>query len=122
MKKSVSLIIFFLAVLGGAALLAYAGIAGSGPGDSPEAGPDADDVSALIEELENDPTIRETVETYAPDPQQWWDWYAALPEKSDSELSKVNALEWVELFSLQPEEGRTGLYYDLLQLPAKLDD
>lgn len=73
-----------------------------------------------INELENDPTIRETVETYAPDPQQWWDWYETLPEKSDSELSKVNALEWVELFSLQ--EGRTGLYYDLLQFPAMPDD
>lgn len=75
-----------------------------------------------INELENDPTIRETIETYAPDPQQWWDWYEALPEKSDSELSRLGVMEWVELFSLQSEEGRTGLYYDLLQLPAKLDD
>ena len=72
------------------------------------------------EELESDPAIREMVDRYAPDPQQWWAWYETLPERSDTELSKISALEWVELFSLQSEDGREGLYYDLLQLPAAL--
>lgn len=72
------------------------------------------------EELESAPAIRETVDRYAPDPQQWWAWYETLPERSESELSKISALEWVELFSLQSEDGREGLYYDLLQLPAAL--
>ena len=72
------------------------------------------------EELESAPAIREMVDRYAPDPQQWWAWYETLPERSESELSKISALEWVELFSLQSEDGREGLYYDLLQLPAAL--
>lgn len=72
------------------------------------------------EELESDPAIREMVDRYAPDPKEWWAWYETLPETSDTELSKIGALEWVELFSLQSEDGREGLYYDLLQLPAAL--
>lgn len=116
MKKPVRIVICLLLALCAVSFLAFSG----SPAPASDGGSAPVPVTALISELETDPAIREMVDRYAPDPQQWWAWYETLPERSESEFSKISALEWVELFSLQSEDGREGLYYDLLQLPAAL--
>jgi len=61
------------------------------------------------------------VDQYAPDPDQWWAWYATLPDTDEKIVSKEYALRWVKRFAEDTPEGRKGrsyiLWYDAVDFP-----
>lgn len=86
-----------------------------------EATESEEDVYTKVKEMEQNPIIHEMVDKYAPDPQQWWDWYETLPLQHESSVSKEYALTWVEIVSRLSDDERDNMNYNLFQFAAALE-
>lgn len=76
----------------------------------------ADYKAYYVQKAVDDPTFQAVVDLKAPDSQQWWDWFHALPLTDASETSQYLVAQWVVNVLLSypyPYEGLNAASYNL---------
>lgn len=79
-------------------------------------------VAAYVQQKQQDPAIRKTVEEDALDAEIWWQWFGLLPVDHETHLSQRAVLEWVENYMTIPKEDRAFLSYNLMRISQETLD